>query len=157
MIQVLLNGLIAAAIACLSGLGFALIYRTAGFFHFSYGAVIAAAAYFAFLFRAWLDFPLALSILLAIAASILLGSVLEFGVYRPLRHRDAPPLIAMLASLGVYIVLQNLVSLVFGDETKSIRDSTVLSGIDLFGANMTRVQASILVTSTALTVAWLGG
>ena len=156
--QILVNGLLAAAIACISGLGFALIYRTAGFFHFSYGATITAGAYFAFLFHQWLNFPLSISLLGAIAATAGLGIWLDWMIYRPLRDRQSTSLIATLASLGIYTVIQNLISLIFGDEIKSIFQGTPLPSLNLFGAAITPIQTGILASSILLTgmiVLWM--
>lgn len=150
MIQIFVNGLLAAGTACVAGLGFALIYRTANFFHFSHGAVITSGAYFAFCFRESFDFGLAVAIPLAIAGSTVLGVLLEVSVYRRLRHQQATPLVAMLASLGIYIVVQNLVSLLFGDETKTLRKGPIAIGMNFFGASLTGVQVGILVISVVL-------
>ncbi|NES24880.1 MAG: branched-chain amino acid ABC transporter permease [Symploca sp. SIO3E6] len=149
--QVLVNGLLAAAITCMSGLGFALIYRTAGFFHFSYGATITAGAYFAFLFHQWLNFPLPISLLGAIAATAALGILLDGIIYRPLRVKQSTSLIATLASLGIYTVVHNLISLIFGDEIKSILQVTPASSLKLFGAAITPIQTGILASSILLT------
>jgi ABC-type branched-subunit amino acid transport system permease subunit len=47
-IQIILNGLIAAAIYALIAIGFSVIYRTVRFFHFAHGVVYAAGAYAAY-------------------------------------------------------------------------------------------------------------
>ncbi len=44
LIQLFINGIIAAGIYALVGLGFALIYNTTRFFHFAHGVVYAAGA-----------------------------------------------------------------------------------------------------------------
>ncbi len=46
--QLLLNGIIAGSIYALIALGFAVIYKTVRFFHFAYGVVYTAGAYFAY-------------------------------------------------------------------------------------------------------------
>ncbi|MGB3514265.1 MAG: hypothetical protein WBA93_34655 [Microcoleaceae cyanobacterium] len=138
--QIIVNGLLATAIFCISGLGFALIYRTAGFFHFSYGATITVGAYSAFLFHQWLKFPLLISIFGAIATTAALGILLDWVIYRPLRNRQSTSLIATLASLGTYTVLQNLISLIFGDEIKSIVQGTPPASLNFFGAAIRCLQ-----------------
>jgi branched-chain amino acid transport system permease protein len=142
----------------MSGLGFALIYRTAGFFHFSYGAIITSGAYFALLFHQWLNFPLPISLLGAISATAALGILLDWMIYRPLRHRQSTSLIATLASLGIYTVIGNLISLLFGDEIQSILQGTPPPSLNLFGAAITPVQTGILASSILLTgtiVLWM--
>ena len=152
MIQVVFNGLFSGAVACLVGIGFSLIYRTARFFHFSHGIVFTSGAYFTFLFYVWLGQPLLFSILLSIIASTLLGCVMEVFVYRPLNHKGASPQLLFLASLGIYVVLQNIISTVFGDAPKTIRSGVVEEGINILGARVTPIQILIIGVSIVLVV-----
>lgn len=77
---------------------------------------------------------------------------MEWFVYKPLRKKDSTKLILLLASLGIYIVLQNVISMVFGDDTKSIRTWPVVEGLNIFGARITPVQIVIVVSSLLLVV-----
>jgi branched-chain amino acid transport system permease protein len=133
-------------------LGFAFIYQVSRFFHFAHGVVFTAGAYFTFLFRVWFDFPLVFSILIAIALCIILGCLMEIFIYRPLRHKNASYLILLIASLGIYIVLQNILSMVFGDDTKTIRSGMVEEGIHFIGARITPIQITIIGLSLLLLV-----
>lgn len=154
--QVIINGLIATSIYALIGLGFALIYNATRFFHFAHGAVYTAGAYFVYAFNVKLGFPLVVSLPAAVICSALLGILMELAVYRPLRRREANPLILLIASLGMYIVLQNLISLFFGDDTKTIRNGVVKEGINIFGAYITPIQICIIVVSALLVITtWL--
>jgi branched-chain amino acid transport system permease protein len=66
----------------------------------------------------------------------------------------------LLASLGAYVVLQNLISMSFGDDLKIIRVGTVSEGIAILGARMTGVQivtvcvTVLLVASLAAVMKW---
>ena len=156
LIQLLLNGILTASIYSLIGLGFALIYNTTRFFHFAHGAVYTAGAYMVYAFNIKLGIPLAVSLPFAVIGSALLGILMELVVYRPLRRREANPLILLIASLGMYIVLQNLISLFFGDDTKTVRSGVVKEGINVLGAYITPVQISIIVVSALLVITtWL--
>ena len=46
--QVIINGIVAGSGHSLIAIGFALIYRTMGFFHFAHGVVYATGAYLAY-------------------------------------------------------------------------------------------------------------
>jgi branched-chain amino acid transport system permease protein len=59
--------------------------------------------------------PLAWLITLFVGGS--LGLLLHFLVFRPLRH--APPLARIVASVGVMLVLQSIIALRFGSESKA--------------------------------------
>lgn len=147
--QLLVNGLIAGSIYALVALGFGLIYATTRFFHFAHGAVYAVGAYLAY--SGWLlGLSLYISFPLAVLGAAILGALLEIGVYRPLRKKGASSLILLLASLGLFIVIQNLISLIFGDDTKTIRSGAVTEGLPLFGARITPIQITIIVVSGLL-------
>jgi len=154
--QFILNSLIASYIYFLMALGFTVIYRTVRFFHFAHAIVFTTGAYFTFLFSRWLGLPLWISIIFAIAASTVLGCLMEFLIYRPLRNRGSSGLVLLLASLGMYILLQNVVSMAFGDETRSIRTGPVQEGINILGARITPIQIVTIVVSISLAVGlWL--
>jgi branched-chain amino acid transport system permease protein len=153
MRQVLIYSILAASEITIVAIGFAIVFRTTRFFHFAHGVVFTAGAYFTFLFKTWLGFPLSISILLAIPLSTLLGCMMELSVYRPLRRKGASPLILLLASLGMYIVLQNVISMVFGDDTKTIRSGPVKEGLNVFGARITPIQILIICVSVVLVIA----
>jgi len=148
--QVLLNGIIAGSQYALMGVGFALVYRVTHVFHFAHGAVFAAGAYGAYVGHEWLGFSLATSTCIGVATSCLFGSLVELGVYRPLRRRAAPNVVFLLASLGVYIFLQNLISLTFGDNVRTLRDTTVSTGLEVLGARITPAQLAGLVISAVV-------
>lgn len=150
--QLIVNGLIAAGIYGLAGLGFGLIFWVSKFFHFAYGIIFTAGAYFTFLILTWLSFPLLPAILLATGLSAVMGCCIEVFIYRPIRCKGATSLVLLLASLGVYIVIQNLISITFGDDVKVIRPGNVREGVNIFGVRITTIQMSIVCISTILIV-----
>lgn len=151
--QLIINGLISAAAYLLVGIGLVLIYRVSRFFHFAHGIVFTAGAYSTFFFKAWLGFPLFFSLSLGITLSTLLGLLMEISIYRPLRRKGGSSLILLLSSLGIYLVLQNIISLIFGDDTKIIRSKMVKEGIEILGARITAIQILTICVSVILVVA----
>jgi branched-chain amino acid transport system permease protein len=150
--QLLLNALIAGSIYILIAVSFSLIYQTTRFFHFAHAVVFTSGAYFTYLFHKLLGFPIYISIPLAIGLAALLGCGMEFSIYKHLRKKNASPMVLLLASLGLYIVLQNTISMLFGDDTKSIRSGVVREGLPVFGARITPIQILIIVTSIVLVI-----
>ncbi len=149
-LQLFINAICAACVYMLVAFGFGLIYATARFFHFAHAVVFTSGAYFTYLLSVQVGLPLLASIPMAVALTVLLGCLLEFCIYRPLRHRGSSPLVLLLASFGIYIVLQNTISMAFGDDTKSLEIGVVEQGLLVFGARVTLVQVTIIVVSIAL-------
>ncbi len=148
--QWVVNGISAGSVYALVALGFGLIYGATRFFHFAHGAIYTAGAYLTYLFAVWLGLPLPVSILLAIVLAALLGSIIEVGLYRPLRSRQASSLVLLLASLGSFIVLQNVISLVFGNDTKTLRGGVIQEGLEVLGARIAPAQITIILITTLL-------
>ncbi|HET6454421.1 MAG TPA: branched-chain amino acid ABC transporter permease [Armatimonadota bacterium] len=146
------NTLIVAGVVLLVGTGFSLIYRTVRFFHFAHGGMVAVGPYLV------LGFVLSgVPRLIAIATAVLLcatlGVAMEILLYRPLRRNSASSLVLLLASLGIYVLLQNTISLIFGDDTKSIRIGPVVEGINVLGARITPIQIATICVSIVLVIA----
>lgn len=150
--QLLFNSLISCVEIMLVAVSFSLIYRIIRFFHFAHAIVFTSGAYFTFLFNQLFGFSLFVSIPLAIICACLLGCLMEIGIYKPLRKNNSTSLVLLLASLGIYIVLQNVISMVFGDDTKSIRTWPVKEGMNVLGARITEVQVIIIVSAIVLTL-----
>ena len=150
--QILLNSIVAGSIYFLVATSFSVIYQTNKFFHFAHAATFTFSAYFTFMFSQMLGWSLIAAIPTAIIATCLIGCMIEWLVYNPLRKKKSSAIILLLASLGIYIVLQNLISLFFGDDTKSIRTWEVREGINIFDAYITPVQIIIIVTSIVLVI-----
>ena len=152
MQQFVIDSLFSANIYLLIGLSFSKIFEIADFFHFAHAVILTSGAYFTFLFSQLFGWSLSVSIPLAIVCSCILGCLIELLIYKRLRKNKSTALVMMLASLGIYIVLQNVISMVFGDDTKSIRTWEVVEGINVFGARITPVQIIIIVVSICLLI-----
>lgn len=163
--QIVINGFVAGWIYALIALGFAIIYRTVRFFHFAHGVVYAAGAYFAYtVFSCWflvfseeggyLNWIVA--VLAGVIGAGILGIIIDRLIYKPLRKRKAPNLVFLLASFGVFILIQNLIQLIFGAQILTLRTGPVKEGHHILGAVITNIQILILVVSVFLCAAlWL--
>jgi branched-subunit amino acid ABC-type transport system permease component len=130
--------------------GFSIIYYSIRFFHLAHAATLTFAAYFTFLFSVQLQFSVWLAIPLAILCAMGVGMLSELALYKPLRRRNATPMTLMLASLGLYIVLQNVISMLWGDNTKSVRTGEIKVGHAFFGAYITDIQIITIVACVTL-------
>jgi len=151
--QVLANALITFSRILIVGAGFALLFRPTRAFIFSHAALLAVGAYTAYGFREVLGFPPLLAVLSALLACCALGAFLEVACYRPLRKRGSSPEITLLASLGVYIILQNAISLMFGDASRGISRGAVVRVVTLAGGRFTHAQLWILAAALGTALA----
>lgn len=150
MNQIIANALVAGSIYSLVAIGFSFVWSTARFFHFAHGGIFSASAYTTYWATKLLRLPVVAGIVIGIFAGALLGVVAEAVVYRPLRRRHATPAVLLLSSLGLLIVIQNLISLLFGDQPLVLRTIGVSEGIGVLGARLTRFQLAIVLTNILL-------
>jgi branched-chain amino acid transport system permease protein len=144
--QLLVNTFISGSIYTLIAIGFSLIYSTTKFFHFAHGAIYTLSPYCAYLLISKFSLPVLIAIPLAILSATFVGLLIEYFIYRPLRGKGSSLLVLLLSSMGIYIVLQNVISLAFGDDTRTLRTEVVDVGMKFLGARITPIQVAIIVT-----------
>lgn len=147
--QLLANGLVTGCSYSLVALGFALIYFTTRTFHFAHGAVYTLAVYlFYTLFNLW-KLPLLASVGIVVIVAAVIGVIIDEFIYVPLVRKGSSSLIQMLSSLGVYIVVINLIAMLYGNETKVLL-SGVQPTVHIGSIIYTRTQLVILITTLAI-------
>jgi branched-chain amino acid transport system permease protein len=147
--QLLVNGLVNGCLYALMASGFALIYNTSRIFHIAYGATYTTAAYLCVFFLTDLGVGLPVSVLMSLLLVAVLGMVIEIVVYRPLRRMNASLLVALLSSLGLYIIIINVITLGFGNETR-VMSSEFAATYQLGNIILTRVQVAQVVCAAVL-------
>lgn len=150
LLQFIINGVIAGSIYALIAVGFTIIYRTVKFFHFAHGAVYTIGAYFAYSLFTFFHLDFILCFLLAAIFTAIVGVGINKIVYYPLRLRKAPNLVLLLASFGVFIFLQNLIALIYGNQVLIFGIGPIEEGYKFFSAVITPVQITILAVSIVL-------
>jgi branched-chain amino acid transport system permease protein len=147
------NFVVATTHVWLVAAGFALIYRSSGFFNFAHAGTYTVGAYTAhafFAFRSATVLWRLLGGLVGVTSAVLVGGLLEFAVFRQMRRRGAESGTLLLASVGCLIVLQSFVSLVFGDAVLPAMPTGASRGVyQIFQSHVTATQLA-LVTSGLL-------
>lgn len=147
--QLLANGIANGCLFALMALGFALIYNTTRVFHVAHGVVYTASAYLCYELLITRGWNLGASIGGALAGAALMGLAVEFFIYAPLDRKKASPLVALLASLGLYVAGVNALAWRFGSETQILRPD-IEATYSYLGVMLTRIQ--LIQIATALIV-----
>lgn len=148
--QIIINILITFSIVLLSANSFRIIYHVSRFFHIAHAAIFTLAAYFSFFFFQQAQLNLTFALILAIILTVGVGVLMESVVYKNLRKFNAQPLSLLIASLGIYVILQNIISLYFGDATLTIRSGIVHPGVQVLDAFITPIQVYTILISLSL-------
>ena len=141
LLQNLINGLAIGSVYAIFALGYTLVFSILGIINFAHGVVFTLGAYFTYtlvvgqfenngLIKGINLFPTSSPFhgsAWAFAAAALIGAVLsglvaviiERLAFRPMRSRGADPLLALVSSLGVALVIVNLIQILVGAESYS--------------------------------------
>lgn len=155
MVQIILNIIVSTSIYVLIALSFVVIYYPTKFFNIAHAAIIAIPAYFTYCFTKQLGLSLWIAIPLSISLAVAVGLLSELCVYRPLRRRGASSMMLLVASIGLYTLLQNCISMFWGDNIKSIRVEDTKVGHEFLGAYITDIQIATILVSIAIFVGYV--
>jgi len=113
--QQLLNGIFIGSIYALFALGYTLVFGVLDVLNLAHSAVFMLGAVLAYGLVTFHGVPFWLAALIAIAASGLVGVVIEYVALRPLRRRDAPPITALISTIALALIFVSLVEQSRGD------------------------------------------
>jgi len=151
LIQFVLNGLILGAVYAVLALGFSLVYYTTKIFHIAYAVLYMISGYFLYTFFNQLHFHYLLAVILAIFITVIVSLLIEFFVYQPLVRKKASNEVLLISSLGVMVIVINLVALFYGNETKVI-DNNIANSISVGEIIVTYPQLYEIVFSALFIV-----
>ncbi|MEO6986171.1 MAG: branched-chain amino acid ABC transporter permease [Paralcaligenes sp.] len=149
--QQLFNALSLGSVYALFALGFTLVFGVLGVINLSHGAIFMLGSYVALLLVEKLSLSLPLALLAAMLVTGLIGLVVDYLILRPLRARNVPHLVPMIATIGVAIMLTNLTQGLFGTDNKRFPFGTIPEGsFNLGHLHVTAVQIGIIGISFVL-------
>jgi branched-chain amino acid transport system permease protein len=147
--QLLVNGIINGSHYALLGLGFGLIFGPTRITHFAYGPLYALAAYACWTAAVPLGLPLPIAAAIGAGVGALSGVATYRILYRPFEKRQSPSLVVLIASLGLFIVLENAIGIAFGSDTKVVPNFTadviLLGDVVFTSVQVWQVLALIIV------------
>lgn len=114
-IEYSLIGLMQGGVLALIALSFVLIYKGTGVINFAVGEVMMLGAYVYYTASVLAGLPIAVSLLLALAAVALLAAVIERSVLRPLSGQSS--IAILMATIGISSFLHGVVEAVWGGDT----------------------------------------
>ena len=151
LIQTLISGLSLGSIYALIALGYTMVYGIAKMLNFAHGDVIMVGAYSGIVAVAQLGLSPWVTVIVSIAVCAVLGVVIEFCAYKPLRQ--APPLSVLITAIGVSYLLQNAALLLFGSQQMAYPTLVKLPGFTVGGVQVDGITVLTLAVTAALMAA----
>jgi branched-chain amino acid transport system permease protein len=161
------DGLAFGAIYSLIAMGYTLVYGVLRLINFAHSEVFISGAYAVFFTLSFLGFgasppglsvfalvgDLALACIAAMVVSGLIAILLERVAYRPLRKKNAPPLVFLITAIGASFTIQYLIALWRGQSAEQavimFRPKAVFT---VFGTNIDDQQLTIFLAAVVLMI-----
>lgn len=137
LLQNLSNGVLIGAVYALIGVGLTLIFGVMRTINFAHGDFVVLGMYGAILFHGLLGWDPYYSLVLIVPLGFVVGWLIQKVVLA--RVTDAPPETTMLATLGLSLIIANVLLLTFGGEPKSVRVDYASDTVSAGGVNLSIV------------------
>ena len=149
--QQLLNALSLGCVYALFALGFTLVFGVLGVINLSHGAIFMIGAYAALQVVTRFGFPLWRALVAAFVVAGVVGLAIDVLVLKPLRRRNAPHLIPMIATIGLAIFFNSASQGLFGAENLRFPSEIVPDQqLKFGGVQISVLEVGIIVLSFAL-------
>src|SRR5438874_10586971 len=145
MLEQLYNALFIGSIYALFAIGFALVFSVLDILNLAHPTVFMLGAFVALFAIATLGLPWWLAIPTAFVATGLFGIVLDRVAFAPLRRRGAPPLSAMISSLGVTLIIIRLIQLKYGPDLQAYPAGTLPAAVFSVGGLQLDTLRSVII------------
>lgn len=129
LLSVLVSGLLVGTVYAYMAYGLGLIYGVLRVVNLAHGAFLTLGVYVTW----WLHAALGLDPLISLVVTAPLGFLLGAFVERSLvfRLRDSPPVTTLLLLFGVWLIVRNVLYLIFGGADRSLLTSYSLESLTL--------------------------
>lgn len=148
--QQLINGLSLGSIYALLALGYTMIYGIIKIIHFAHGDVYMLGAFFGYYTINVLHFNFIMAMLSSMIFCALVGMLIEFVAYRPLRNSSR--IAVLITAIGVSYFLENGMSFLFSGDTRDFPQVIKQVNYEWFGIRVTNIQLLIFATTIILMV-----
>jgi branched-chain amino acid transport system permease protein len=148
-----INGIVFGSLYVLVALGLTLVYGVLVQINFAHADVVTIGAFAAYFFTFVLGGNYLVSIGVALMVGAALGWLVNAAIFAPLRERSE--LLPLIATIGVSILLQNAMLLLFGPIPFAFDSPYSNEVIRLWGGTFITWQNVIIVAVSTLTIALL--
>lgn len=146
-LELLIQGLIYGSMYAIIAVGLTLVYGLLRILHVAHAGLFTLGGYLGLLLTNATG-SLILAIPLAAAAVGVVGMLIYRLCYHPIL--DRPPYVALIASIGLFIAMEEIFRLIFGPYGLTYTNLPLQSQIKLFGINLRAVEVVVVIGSAIL-------
>ncbi|HET7627581.1 MAG TPA: branched-chain amino acid ABC transporter permease [Bacillales bacterium] len=153
LLEQLINGITLGSVYAIVALGYTLVFGVLGIINMAHGEIFMFGAFMGVVTTSMLHAPIWLAFLAAIAATAMMGYLLERLALRPLRGKPGVSHLApLISTIGVSILLENLANQWFGSGNHPFRSRFAEIHFTVGDVTVYFVQIVIFVISVVLMV-----
>lgn len=146
-VELLIQGIITGSIYALIAVGLTLVYGLLRVLHVAHAGLFTLGGYLGVLITNATG-SLALAVLIAMVAVGLLGIAVYRFCYQPIL--DKPPYVALIASIGLFIAMEEVFRLVFGPFGISYQAPPLSQTLSLAGVNLRQAEVATMLGAVVL-------
>ena len=150
MLQQLVNGLILGSVYALLALGYTMVYGIIKLINFAHGDIYMMGAFMGYFLINSLQLNFFVALILSMAGTAILGVIIEFLAYRPLRNSTR--ISVLITAIGVSFLLEYGMVYLVGANTRAFPQAIQTVRYDLGPISLTNIQLLILGVSLVLMV-----
>jgi branched-chain amino acid transport system permease protein len=121
-LQLSVEGLKFGLVIAITAIGLSLIFGTTGLTNFAHGELVTLGAVITWYLNVEGGMQLIPATILAMGIGLLAGAVLERGLWRPLRRQGMGLVAMMVVSIGLGLLLRNVLLYFFGGSSRPYND-----------------------------------
>ncbi|MGT2906857.1 branched-chain amino acid ABC transporter permease [Streptococcus dentiloxodontae] len=149
--QQLVNGIILGSIYALLALGYTMVYGIIKLINFAHGDIYMMGAFIGYYAINAFHMNFWLALVTSMIVCAILGVVIEFLAYRPLRNSTR--IAALITAIGVSFFLEYSMVYLVGADARSFPQAIKIVNFDIGSVTVTNIQLMILAVAVFLMIA----
>ena len=155
LLHAVVNGVLGGGVYALMAVGLTLIFGVLDIINIAQGIMVVLGAYLSYALSVHLHLDLFLGLLLTVPAMFVIGVAIQWAFIRPLRGRERTSM-SLLACYAVAIIIEGVLSVIFGVDYLQLHASYTDSTFHIFGFYLPYIYLYGFVMAVALVVALYG-
>jgi branched-chain amino acid transport system permease protein len=147
LLQQLANGVMLGSTYALVAIGYALVFGVLRVLHLAHGEVFMVGAFVGVQLVILLNVGPFVALIGGLVGAAVLGMILEFTAFRPIRMRNGTFLAPIVSSIGAGLVLQEVMTKIFGAEQIGFPEQFASRVYDLGVVSVSDAQLFILAVA----------
>jgi branched-subunit amino acid ABC-type transport system permease component len=117
-------GLITASILAIAAVGLSLQFGVTNYINFAYGELLTFGVYTAFVVNQRLGLNIWIGLVVAVIATAIVAWLINLLILRPFTDRGTSPIMMLVVTLGLSLILQNIILAIFSEQFQNYNINT---------------------------------